>query len=1298
MKPVLLLALCALLAAQTHAKTQLAAAHELLRPDGSLNLHTGRPVSLDLTGYEVTLDPERGPLLSPAMMVPGWNAMGGGVSGTGSDHVYAIAIGDNGFVYVGGFFNNAGGIPANNIAIWDGVSWDTLSSGIQGVVSAIILHDNQVFASGSFNTAGGVSAINIAKWENGAWSSLGNGLYEPFGAGVRAMAIDTSGHLYAGGYITFSGSTPMNNICKWDGSQWLPVGDGLDGIVYDIIIGNDNYLYAGGSFNTSGGNPISKVAKWDGTAWSSLDYFPGGTAYDLTIDQEGNLLGGSNMVYKWNGVVWTEIGDLLGQITCITTDASDNIYAGGYFQSTNGSYSDVAKWNGLSWEPWGSDFLPVDGLTISKIEYDGGVNAYVGGYFTSVNGITVNSIARYELPPLTDVSATAILTPTQTCLGTSETIKIRVKNTGNQSLNFANDTLTVTATISGALTDTLTTTVTSGTLASGATLDVTLGTLDLSTPGEYIFNAHASIAGDGNPANDAMPTVTRFTPPTVAAPHTQNFNAAPALSDGWANVVSAWSVGPTHGLTGNGLFKNLKAGTTSAQVRSLAVGPLAGTEHLVFYARVLKAAGYPNGGGPAAGWGNLKISYSTDCGGSYTLLATFTDLAGAAWKAKELDLSGFGGEKLLLRFEANWTSGDWFVDIDNLRLESPTNAYFVDADGDGFGNPAQSVLALLAPTGYVLNNDDCNDDDPSINPGEAEICGNATDENCDAVVGLGDFTPVLTPSCSNPAGNSVAISNLVGGAAPLLFSKNGGATFGSNPVFSGLSAGTYTFVVLDNIGCTVSKSVVVQSLMSLATSKTNVLCNGQSTGSVSVSVAGGYAPLSYIWKKGSLTVGTTATVSGLGTGKYKVTVTDARGCTKSSGTVTISQPSAVSLALARTNVACFGESSGSIVTTVSGGTNPYSFAWSDGATTQNRSNLPAGNYGLTLTDGNGCAKLASTSISQPPNLVLGITKTDALCNGTATGSAIAVATGGTGGKTYLWNTGATSANLNNLPAGTYSVTATDANGCAKTSSTSITEPSAISLTFSQINPACYGTATGSATVTATGGTGNKTYLWSNGSTAKTASNLAAGTHTVSVTDAAACQVIGTATLTDPPLLQIDSITTVPGSASGKFHATVWASGGTGTKKYRRSTASGFTAAVTSNVFLNLTPGTYTFVAIDSKMCTDTMVQAIPALLAKPGTSTSAKTTRDFAAADTDFQLQPNPAHQSVRLIFSDGQIPTDGQLDITDAAGRVLRQIPLSALAASGGLLSLENLPPGVVTVVLRAEGQAPMSRKLVIF
>ncbi|MDM1405983.1 hypothetical protein HX039_18070, partial [Myroides marinus] len=233
--------------------------------------------------------------------------------------------------------------------------------------------------------------------------------------------------------------------------------------------------------------------------------------------------------------------------------------------------------------------------------------------------------------------------------------------------------------------------------------------------------------------------------------------------------------------------------------------------------------------------------------------------------------------------------------------------------------------------------------------------------------------------------------------------------------------------------------------------------------------------------------------------------------------------------ISKTDVNCYGESNGSAIVSVSGGTAPYTYSWApSGGTAATATGLAPGNYTVTVTDANACTTTASVTIDQPTApLTTTTSKTDVSCNGESNGTATVTATGGTAPYTYSWApSGGTAATATGLAAGTYTVTVTDANACTTTASVTIDQPTApLTTTTSKTDVSCNGESNGTATVTATGGTAPYTYSWApSGGTAATATGLAAGTYTVTITDANACTTTVTATITEPNVVQAPKVT------------------------------------------------------------------------------------------------------------------------------------------------------------------------------
>jgi hypothetical protein len=322
-----------------------------------------------------------------------WNALGTGLSSTsGLATVYALTIAADGSLYAAGTFDTAGAVSAANIAKWDGSNWYALGAGISStsgsaVVSALAVGpDGAVYAAGTFDTAGSVSAANIAKWDGSNWYALGTGISLSSGtAAISALAIGADGSLYAAGTFDTAGAVSAANIAKWDGSNWYALGTGISlssgtAAISALAIGADGSLYAAGTFDTAGSVSAANIAKWDGANWYALGTgisLSSGTAAisALAIGSDGSLYAAGTFdtagavsaanIAKWDGSTWYALGTGISLssgtavVRALTVDSSGLLYAGGYFDTAEGTAgsvqaSNTAMWDGSSWSALGS--------------------------------------------------------------------------------------------------------------------------------------------------------------------------------------------------------------------------------------------------------------------------------------------------------------------------------------------------------------------------------------------------------------------------------------------------------------------------------------------------------------------------------------------------------------------------------------------------------------------------------------------------------------------------------------------------------------------------------------------------------------------------------------------------------------------------------------------------------------------------------------------------------------------------------------------------------------------------------
>lgn len=428
-------------------------------------------------------------------------------------------------------------------------------------------------------------------------------------------------------------------------------------------------------------------------------------------------------------------------------------------------------------------------------------------------------------------------------------------------------------------------------------------------------------------------------------------------------------------------------------------------------------------------------------------------------------------------------------------------------------------------------------------------------------------------SCNGGTDGSVALT-VAGGNLPLVFEWSNGS---DEQNLTDVGAGTYTATVTDQLGCTAAATATVTEPPQIGWQTDiidNISCSGAADGSAVALPNGGVPPFTYLWSNGA----TTQIAGNFGPGLHTVTLTDANGCSEV-GSVTFNQPAPINITGLPVGALCNGSSSGSISLSVSGGTPGYAFAWSNGATTQNLNNISAGTYTVTATDNNGCTSTTSLTVTEPPELNLQTSVTNAACNGGTDGAVTLTVNGGSPGYTFLWSTGATTQNLTGVPAGIYSATVTDGMGCSNTVSAAVNQSSTLDAQANTAAVSCFGGADGSITLTVSGGTPAYTFEWSTGATTQNLSGLPPGGYTGTVTDANNCQQIVQATVGQPSQLVVGATagaTACFGGNDGSVTLTV--SGGTPGYTFNWSNGA------TTQSLSGLPAGDYTGTVTDANNC------------------------------------------------------------------------------------------------------------------
>ncbi len=449
---------------------------------------------------------------------------------------------------------------------------------------------------------------------------------------------------------------------------------------------------------------------------------------------------------------------------------------------------------------------------------------------------------------------------------------------------------------------------------------------------------------------------------------------------------------------------------------------------------------------------------------------------------------------------------------------------------------------------------------------------------------------------------ATASANFVNATGTVTYNWTPGPLSGAN--LTNLAAGTYNVTATDQNLCTLTGSVTVTEPAApvMAVAVTNALCFG-ANGSATANPAGGTAPYNYTWSGSNLT---TQTVP-LPAGSYTVTATDASTC-QQTASFSITEPSGMSVLIQQTNVLCFGDATGSITLTVSGGAGPnYTYAWQPNVSTSNTATaLIAGTYNITVTDQGNCTLDTAVVITEPAAALSNtVVATNVTCFGANDGTVTLTTSGGTANYSYTWSPNTATGNAaTGLGPNTYLINVTDANGCSVAETATVTEPTQLTLTQAQTDVLCNGAATGDATVTVSGGNPGYTYSWTpNVSSGNTATALTAGNYTVVATDASSCTISASFTITQPAALTLtETHTNVDcfGNSTGTMNVT--AGGG----------VPGYTYVWTNNVSTGnsatgLAAGSYTVTATDVNSCTVTVSATLtePAVLDVTATANDA---------------------------------------------------------------------------------------------
>lgn len=354
---------------------------------------------------------------------------------------------------------------------------------------------------------------------------------------------------------------------------------------------------------------------------------------------------------------------------------------------------------------------------------------------------------------------------------------------------------------------------------------------------------------------------------------------------------------------------------------------------------------------------------------------------------------------------------------------------------------------------------------------------------------------ITEPACMGISNGSIVLS-VTGGIAPYTFLWNTGST---EQNLTELIAGAYSVEVTDSKGCKGQASFTLanQSTIRTELAVTQPSCQEGTLGSISITPSGGTAPYMISWSnelEGS-------TIDQLVDGNYDVTITDASGC-EYKRRIPIQTEIGFDVTASATMTNCLNEAQGSIDLIVAGGTEPFTYSWSNGETSKDIDNLVYGSYTVIVTDGKGCQKTLSSTVLKD-NISIGY---DAIiqpsCYGSNDGSIDISVSNGTEPYTYSWSTGATTQDVDNLSGGKYNLIVSDDAGCSIEKSINLPEPSEILIDYEIVQDACSGQQT--ILVTGAGGNSDYTIDWNEGSSGNELTDVTPGTYTVTYTDGNQC--------------------------------------------------------------------------------------------------------------------------------------------------------------------------------------------------
>ena len=1061
-------------------------------------------------------------------------------------------------------------------------------------LSSIVSQTCETLGSVDFAISGGTGSISYS-WDGGSANVYASATTEQLGSGSHTISV-----------IDGNGCTATENVSIPNGSGMTlspnpsqPArcfGENSGSVMIDFVNGTSPYTIL---WN---GNLINET--------NDYHYFDNLTAgtYDVTVT-DANGCSGNTSVEIGQPDDFVATASVTSAINChddaFDISASAQGGNGGYTYMWNGSVAGQSQ-SGLteystynvvvtdaegctataSVTPENPQELTITSIVADAISCHGGttvVSAYTGGgsgtlnYTWATEGVPAVNSQQITAPAgtysLTVTDGNGCWVSTTYVVDTPDEISIEITRTTEQYCTTLGEVQLAVGGGTGNLSYTW----------DGNTINPIVGSSIVS---QLSAGTHTLTVTDGNGCTATLPvtidygaemSVAASQPDSVRCFGETNGEFTISMDDGFAPYTIAWNNGTITEYSDVHTFANLSAGTYGVTVTdahncmemiSVEVGAperlmaLSSAERILCHGEsaevTVSATGgtlpYQNTGiyNLVAGEYDYMVTDANGCTSStHVSLSEPTSISVNAVAVNALCFGGNGSATLMISGGTNLYSVVWqdnSTGLDNTHIPVNTNFGYTVTDLNGC--TYDGTVAVGQPQQLSL--------DLSV-------------------------TPV---SCFGLEDARVGVSHIGGGTLPYNYLWSNGNTMNS---LVGVGAGTYSLLVTDANGCTISSTAVVTQPEALNVSvvSSNVEC-GISNGSLSANVYGGSLPYVYYWSNG----GTSALLDNVSAGAYSLTVTDANGCSAtSSSQINVAGMLSASI-VEQSPISCFGMTDATLVAVVEQAQPPVMYQWNNGQNGSTLFGLGTGMYIVTVTDGWGCQGVANYMLYSPTAMIMSSQVTDAKCSNTSEGAISLTVGGGRPPYSYLWTTGSTEPNLEDLRVGSYGVLVTDMSGCTMQENFVISAPTTISVEADVTDITCYGKKDGRVEINVTGGVEPYAYGFYMGNTVShngsVYEHLRPGVYNISVSDANGCGKSISVAVGQPERLGVNSMVSAP-SCKDLHDATVEivTAGGTAPFTYTLGT---YTSD--SSIFINLHPGLYSAVVTDANGCSNEISEII----------------------------------------------------------------------------------------------------------